>query len=115
MLLSLQADIDRAVAAARAAFKLGSPWRRMDAAERGNLLNKLAALMERDRAYLAVGNLRPSFTYMHSVATDNETKRHYDAAIDSVRCDPSADSFLFSSPWRLWTTGSLIRPPCWPM
>ncbi|ELU01961.1 hypothetical protein CAPTEDRAFT_183731 [Capitella teleta] len=48
-----KADIDKAVAAAKEAFKLGSPWRRMDAAERGNLLNKLADLIERDQQYLA--------------------------------------------------------------
>lgn len=35
-------------------FRLGSPWRRMDASERGYLLHKLADLMERDRTYLAV-------------------------------------------------------------
>lgn len=38
-------------------IRLGSPWRRMDASERGNLLHKLADLMERDRTYLAVSNL----------------------------------------------------------
>nr|XP_042089996.1 aldehyde dehydrogenase, mitochondrial isoform X2 [Ovis aries] len=47
------ADVDRAVKAARAAFQLGSPWRRMDASERGRLLNRLADLIERDRTYLA--------------------------------------------------------------
>lgn len=51
---SSKTDVDKAVAAARSAFKLGSPWRRMDASERGNLLNRLADLMERDRLYLAV-------------------------------------------------------------
>ena len=40
--------------AAREAFKLGSPWRTMDASERGLLLIRLADLMERDREYLAV-------------------------------------------------------------
>jgi aldehyde dehydrogenase (NAD+) len=30
-------------------LRLGSPWRTMDASERGNLLNKLADLLERDR------------------------------------------------------------------
>ncbi|CRK90537.1 CLUMA_CG004241, isoform A [Clunio marinus] len=50
---SSKKDVDKAVAAAKTAFKLGSPWRRMDASERGNLLNKLADLMERDRIYLA--------------------------------------------------------------
>jgi aldehyde dehydrogenase (NAD+) len=48
-----KADIDRAVAAAREAFKLGSPWRTMDASERGRLISKLADLIERDMVYLA--------------------------------------------------------------
>lgn len=52
-----KSDIDIAVDAAHDAFKLGSPWRRMDASERGRLLYKLADLMERDAAYLAVSNL----------------------------------------------------------
>lgn len=49
-----QEDVDKAVKAARAAFQLGSPWRRMDASDRGRLLNRLADLIERDRTYLAV-------------------------------------------------------------
>jgi len=48
------ADVNRAVAAAKEAFRIGSPWRMMDASERGKLLNRLADLMERDRTYLAV-------------------------------------------------------------
>ncbi|CAO2580658.1 Aldehyde dehydrogenase X, mitochondrial [Lemmus lemmus] len=48
-----RADVDLAVKAAREAFRLGSPWRRMDASERGRLLNRLADLVERDRVYLA--------------------------------------------------------------
>jgi len=48
-----KADVERAVKAARAAFALGSPWRRMDASERGRLLGKLADLVERDSTYLA--------------------------------------------------------------
>jgi len=46
-------DVDLAVAAARKAFELGSPWRTMDASDRGQMLNKLADLMERDRVLLA--------------------------------------------------------------
>lgn len=53
----LQADVDKAVQAARLAFSLGSVWRRMDASERGRLLSKLADLVERDSVYLAVSNL----------------------------------------------------------
>merc|ERR1711892_419365 len=48
-----KADVEKAMKAARAAFKLGSVWRTMDASKRGNLMNKLADLMERDRVYLA--------------------------------------------------------------
>lgn len=48
-----KADIDRAVSAAREAFKPSSEWRRMDASKRGVLLNKLADLIERDRSHLA--------------------------------------------------------------
>ncbi|KAK3735845.1 hypothetical protein QZH41_020004, partial [Actinostola sp. cb2023] len=47
------ADVDIAVIAAKEAFKLGSPWRTMDASERGRLLYKLATLIERDLEYLA--------------------------------------------------------------
>ncbi|XP_064619373.1 aldehyde dehydrogenase-like [Lineus longissimus] len=47
-----KADVDKAVAAAKAAFKRGSPWRTMDASQRGNLLRKLADLAERDIAYI---------------------------------------------------------------
>jgi aldehyde dehydrogenase (NAD+) len=48
-----KADVDLAVKAAKDAFKLGSPWRRMDAASRGALLYKLADLIERDAAHIA--------------------------------------------------------------
>ena len=50
----LQADVDLAVRAAQDAFKRGSPWRTMDASDRGRLLNRLADLIERDIEYLAV-------------------------------------------------------------
>lgn len=47
-------DINLAVDAAHEAFRYGSPWRTMDASERGRLLYKLADLIERDAAYIAV-------------------------------------------------------------
>uniref|UniRef100_A0A3B4AAD5 Aldehyde dehydrogenase domain-containing protein n=1 Tax=Periophthalmus magnuspinnatus TaxID=409849 RepID=A0A3B4AAD5_9GOBI len=50
------ADVDKAVQAARQAFRLGSPWRRMDASHRGLLLSKLADAIEKNAAYLAVSN-----------------------------------------------------------
>ncbi|XP_071943113.1 aldehyde dehydrogenase, mitochondrial-like [Antedon mediterranea] len=48
-----KADVDIAVNAAKEAFRFGSPWRTMDASNRGELLNRLADLIERDRDYLA--------------------------------------------------------------
>ena len=41
---------------------MGSPWRRMDASQRGYLLSRLADLLERDRVYLAVSF--KTFIYM---------------------------------------------------
>uniref|UniRef100_A0A673L1T0 aldehyde dehydrogenase (NAD(+)) n=1 Tax=Sinocyclocheilus rhinocerous TaxID=307959 RepID=A0A673L1T0_9TELE len=51
-----KADVEKAVKAAKDAFKLGSPWRRMDASHRGLLLSRLADCIERDAAYLAVSH-----------------------------------------------------------
>jgi len=48
-----KADIDISVKAAADAFKFGSPWRRTDASGRGDLLNRLADLLDRDRVYLS--------------------------------------------------------------
>ncbi len=47
-----KADIDLAVKAARKAFEDG-PWHKMNASERGRLLNKLADLVEKHREELA--------------------------------------------------------------
>ncbi|XP_038162767.1 aldehyde dehydrogenase family 1 member A3 isoform X2 [Cyprinodon tularosa] len=46
-------DVDKAVAAARAAMQHGSAWRRMGPSRRGRLLHRLADLVERDRLLLA--------------------------------------------------------------
>ena len=46
------ADVERAVVAARRAFEKG-PWRKVSAAERGRLINKLADLMEENFDELA--------------------------------------------------------------
>lgn len=47
------ADVDQAVIAAKEAFRFGSPWRTMDASKRGEMLYRLADLIERDRVKLA--------------------------------------------------------------
>uniref|UniRef100_A0A672Q820 aldehyde dehydrogenase (NAD(+)) n=1 Tax=Sinocyclocheilus grahami TaxID=75366 RepID=A0A672Q820_SINGR len=61
-----KSDVEKAVKAAKDAFKLGSPWRRMDASHRGLLLSRLADCIERDAAYLAVShsnNLCQNFVF----------------------------------------------------
>jgi aldehyde dehydrogenase (NAD+) len=75
-------DVDLAVKAAQNAFKLGSEWRTMDASRRGVLLNKLADLMERDRAYLAnletLDNGKPfNDSYYADVPMSIEVLRYY--------------------------------------
>jgi aldehyde dehydrogenase (NAD+) len=46
-------DVERAVRVARDAFQPGSPWRKLSAADRGRLLNKLADLVEKHAEELA--------------------------------------------------------------
>jgi len=46
-------DVNKAVNAARQAFKRNSIWRTMDASERGRLLQRLAQFVERDIDYIA--------------------------------------------------------------
>src|SRR5271170_947739 len=48
-----KADVDLAVKAARKALESG-PWKKMDAVERGRLMFKLADLIEKEAAELAV-------------------------------------------------------------
>jgi aldehyde dehydrogenase (NAD+) len=45
-------DIDKAVAAAKAAFQAGSPWRSLNGTDRRDLMLKLSDLIDRDRDYL---------------------------------------------------------------
>ncbi|XP_068179894.1 aldehyde dehydrogenase, mitochondrial-like [Antennarius striatus] len=77
-----KADVETAVKAARNAFRLGSPWRRMDASHRGLLLHKLADAIERDAAYLAeletLDNGKP-YAVSYSVDLPNVVKvfRYY--------------------------------------
>uniref|UniRef100_A0A8C7Y7B6 aldehyde dehydrogenase (NAD(+)) n=1 Tax=Oryzias sinensis TaxID=183150 RepID=A0A8C7Y7B6_9TELE len=75
-------DVNKAVKAASDAFRLGSPWRRMDASHRGLLLNRLADAIERDAAYLAeletLDNGKP-YAVAYSVDLPNVVKclRYY--------------------------------------
>ncbi|XP_052793176.1 aldehyde dehydrogenase, mitochondrial-like [Mya arenaria] len=84
-----KADVDNAVLAAKAAFKVGSPWRSMDAYDRGRLLNKLADLIERDVVYIAsLETLDNGKPFKDSMGTDMnlvmETIRHYAGWADKL-------------------------------
>src|SRR5437588_12950760 len=64
------ADVDKAVAAARAAFDKG-PWRKMSASQRGVLINKLADLIEKHADDLAqLESLDNGKQYIVARATD---------------------------------------------
>ncbi|XP_060898727.1 aldehyde dehydrogenase family 1 member A3 [Labrus mixtus] len=82
-------DVDRAVGAAKAAGRRGSPWRRMDASGRGRLLHKLADLMERDRLLLAtLESLDTGKPFLQSFFIDLEgsikTLRYYAGWADKI-------------------------------
>lgn len=82
------ADVDKAVAAARAAFKPGSPWRSIDASERGRLLYKLADLLERDIAYIAslecLDNGKPYQFAVGDVKSAQNTLRYFAGLADKI-------------------------------
>jgi len=71
-------DVEKAVAAARAAFQKGSPWRTMPSSGRRDLMLKLADLIQRDQNHLAelesLDNGKPLSASM----------QRYGAAIDLV-------------------------------
>ncbi len=65
-----KADVDLAVKAARKAFDEG-PWRKMNASERGRLLNRLADLIEQNKEELsALESLDNGKPYRDSMAAD---------------------------------------------
>ncbi|EDO45538.1 predicted protein [Nematostella vectensis] len=86
-------DVDKAVKAAKEAFKLGSAWRTMDASMRGKLLYKLAQLIDRDIAYLA------------SLETIDSGKLFSDSVGDM---QSSANCFRYYAGWADKVTGKTI-------
>ncbi|XP_063105786.1 aldehyde dehydrogenase 1A1-like [Cavia porcellus] len=96
-----KADVDKAVQAARQAFQIGSPWRTMDASERGRLLHKLADLIERDHLLLATmettnaGKLFAS-TYLMEIGSSVKTLRYCAGWADKIqgRTIPSDGDFF---------------------
>ncbi|XP_041719715.1 retinal dehydrogenase 1-like [Coregonus clupeaformis] len=83
-------DVDKAVRSARAAFQLGSPWRCMDASDRGLLLNRLADLVERDRLRLATLEALDSgkiflMAYFVDLMATIKTLRYYGGWADKIQ------------------------------
>jgi len=83
------ADVNLAVKAAKDAFKLGSPWRTSDAGHRGELMMKLADLMERDLEHLAalesLDNGKPFVIAKHvDVPACIATLRYYAGWADKI-------------------------------
>lgn len=96
-----KADVDKAVKAARAAFKVGSPWRTMDASKRGQLMNRLADLMDRDKDVLASldtwDNGKPLASATEDVEGSVDCIRYYAGWADKIHGDTiPADGNLFS-------------------
>ncbi|KAJ8310108.1 hypothetical protein KUTeg_011973 [Tegillarca granosa] len=79
-----KADVDKAVEAARKAFKRGSVWRRMDASKRGYLLFKFSELLLRDKEHLA------------SLETLDNGKPYEESIAD---IEASADTFRYYAGW----------------
>ncbi|KAK5619968.1 Aldehyde dehydrogenase 1 member A3 [Crenichthys baileyi] len=82
-------DVDKAVAAAKAAKEHGSAWRRMEPSRRGRLLHRLADLVERDRLLLAtLETLDTGKPFLHAFFIDLEgsikTLRYYAGWADKI-------------------------------
>eukprot|EP00117_Sycon_ciliatum_P048399 scpid68634/ scgid34467/ Aldehyde dehydrogenase, mitochondrial; ALDH class 2; ALDH-E2; ALDH1 len=84
-----KADVDIAVKAAREAFKLDSPWRSMDASDRGLLISKLADLIERDAEYIAhletLDNGKPVKDARGDVGLSVKCYRYYAGWCDKIQ------------------------------
>ncbi|MEE6502974.1 hypothetical protein FKM82_004694 [Ascaphus truei] len=111
-----KADVDKAVRAARLAFSLGSVWRRMDASERGRLLDKLADLVERDRAILAtLESLNSGKPFLQSFYVDLQgvikTFRYYAGWADKIHgitIPADGDYFTFTRHEPIGVCGQIV-------
>ncbi|XP_008555875.1 aldehyde dehydrogenase-like [Microplitis demolitor] len=96
----LKADVDKAVAAAQAAFARGSEWRNLQPAQRAALLNKLADLVERDAQQIAsIQTLENGKPFLHAVGETHMAAgilRYYAGWCDKIHGQtmPSDDGSL---------------------
>jgi acyl-CoA reductase-like NAD-dependent aldehyde dehydrogenase len=110
-----KADIEKAVAAARAAFKLGSTWRTMDASARGRLLLKLASLIERDAAYIGsletLDNGMPQPMAQWTVKLGADVIRYYAGYADKIHgktIPADGNHFCFTRIEPLGVVGAIV-------
>jgi len=111
-----KADVDLAVAAAKEAFRLGSPWRRMDASERGHIMFRLSELIMRDRAYLAalesLDNGKPyHVAYNADVPIAASVYRYYAGFADKNHgkvIEPNGDHFTYTRHEPIGVVGQII-------
>ena len=94
-------DVEVAVAAAKAAFQLGSKWRTMDASERGRLIYKLADVLERDVYHIAsldsIDNGKPVTLALHDAQISVKTLRYFAGWADKTHGKTiPADGTVFS-------------------
>ncbi|XP_031345333.1 retinal dehydrogenase 1-like [Photinus pyralis] len=93
-------DVNKAVAAAKAAFERNSEWRTMSPASRGELILKLADLMKRDKEYLAaLESLDNGKTYknaLHDVGFSIDVLKYYAGYCDKIHGStiPSDGNFM---------------------
>jgi len=110
------ADINKAVEAAREAFKMGSTWRTMDASARGRLLYKLADAIERDRQYIAsletLDNGKPyNICYAADLGLTISHLRYYAGLADKIngKVIPSdGDLFVYTRAEPVGVVGQII-------
>ncbi|XP_014241818.1 aldehyde dehydrogenase, mitochondrial-like [Cimex lectularius] len=101
-------DVDMAVDAARKAFARGSPWRTMNASQRGAILHRLADLMEKDHVYLAsletLDNGKPYvMAYSSDIPSAVSVLRYYAGWADKIHgktipCDGNFFSYTRHEP-----------------
>ena len=108
-------DINKAVKAAKEAFKFGSEWRTMDASKRGLLLNKLADLIEKESDYIsrleALDNGKSSVIAQGDVAFSVNTLRFYAGFADKIHgvtTAPDGDHISYTRIEPVGVVGAII-------
>ncbi|CAF1319898.1 unnamed protein product, partial [Didymodactylos carnosus] len=110
-----KADVDKAVEAARNAFKTNSEWRKMEPAARGVLMRQFATLLRRDVDYLAkletLNNGKPLEDSKGDIAISADCIDYYAGWVDKIAGEtlPSApDTFLYTRHEPIGVCGQII-------